>query len=63
MSEPFYTSRATVAKVQGTHRRVQLEAGPAFDTGVHGAIKRHYRLDDQPDFPLPVDFLAGATGA
>ena len=59
----FYESKAHVEKVEGTHRRVTLETGDAFDTGVHGAIKAHYKLDDQKDLPLPVDFLVGATGA
>jgi hypothetical protein len=63
MSEPFYVSRCSIEIVQNTHRRVQLEAGGAFDMGVHGPVKRHYKLDEEKDLPLPVDFLVGATGA
>lgn len=63
MSEPMYVSRSIVEVVRGTHRRVTLEAGAAFETGVHGAIKHHFKLNDEPDLPLPVDFVVGATGA
>lgn len=59
----FYDSRAKVAKIEGTQRRVTLETGLSFDVGVHGAIKAHYRLLDQKDLPLPVDYIVGATGA
>ena len=63
MTEPFYTSRSVVEVVRGTHRRVQLEFGESFETGVHGAIKHHFKLNDEPDLPLPVDYIVGATGA
>ncbi len=63
MSEAFYVSRSTIEKVGGVHRRARLEAGAVIDFGVHGTIKKHYKLDDQPDLPLPVDFMAAAAGA
>lgn len=63
MSDSFYTAEATIEKVAGVHRRVTLASGHAFDVGVHGAIKEHYGLTDEPDRPLPVDYLVGATGA
>jgi hypothetical protein len=63
MSEPFYTSRATIRRVQGTHRRATLESGPVVDMGVHGAIREHYRLHDEKNLPLPVDYIVAATGA
>jgi hypothetical protein len=59
----FYESRARVEKVEGTQRRVTLETGNSFDTGVHGAIKAHYKLLNEKDLPLPVDYIVGATGA
>ena len=61
--EPFYVARSSVRKVRGVHRRATLTSGQEVDFGVHGAIKRHYRLDDQPDLPLPVDYLVAGTGA
>jgi len=63
MSEPFYVSRSGIEIVRNTHRRVQLEAGGAVDMGVHGPIKRHYKLDEEKDLPLPVDYVVAATGA
>ncbi|MDE2797012.1 MAG: hypothetical protein OXL34_19510 [Gemmatimonadota bacterium] len=61
MSEPFYTARASVAKVDGIHRRATLEDGTQIDFGVHGPIKSHYRLHDEPDRALPVDYLVAAA--
>lgn len=61
MSEPFYVSRGEVTRVDGLHRRARIAAGTEFDMGVHGAIKEHYRLDAE-DLPLPVDYIAAATG-
>jgi hypothetical protein len=31
--------------------------------GVHGPIKQLFKLDDMKDLPLPVDYIAAATGA
>ena len=62
MSEaPFYVSRSSVRKVDGVHRRATLEDGTTFDFGVHGVIKQHYRLDREPELPLPVDYIVAAT--
>ena len=63
MSEPIYVARASVEKVDRSLRRVQLESGPVMNCGVHGPIKRMYKLDDLPDQPLPIDYVVGATGA
>jgi hypothetical protein len=63
MSESVYTARAKIEKVAGVHRAVSLATGDTFDVGVHGAIKEYYRLDREPDRPLPVDYLVGAAGA
>jgi hypothetical protein len=63
MSDAFYTVEAEIEKVAGVHRRVALESGQEFEVGVHGAIKEHYGLEKEPDRPLPVDYLVGATGA
>ncbi len=59
----FYEAKAKVEKVMGTHRRVTLETGAVFDTGVHGPIKAHYKLENEKNLPLPVDYIVGATGA
>lgn len=59
----FYEAKANIEKVAGTHRRVRIATGEYFDTGVHGPIKAHYRLDNEKDLPLPVDYIVGATGA
>jgi hypothetical protein len=61
MSEFSYIARANVTKVQGTHRRATLEDGTVVDFGVHGAVKSYYRLDDEKNLPLPVDYIVAAT--
>ncbi len=61
MSEPFYTARAVVGKVDGIHRRATLQDGTEIDFGVHGPIKSHFRLDHESDRPLPVDYIVAAT--
>jgi hypothetical protein len=63
MTEPFYTSRSRIEVIEGTHRRMVLDAGGTCDTGVHGPVKSYYRLDDQKNLPLPVDYIVAATGA
>ena len=61
MSEPFYVARAEVEKVRGVHRRARLEPGAEIELGVHGPVKGHYGLEDQPNLPLPVDYLVAAA--
>ena len=61
MSEPLYTTRSTVAKIDGLHRRATLEDGTALEMGVHGPIKAPYGLASPPDLPLPVDYLVAAA--
>lgn len=63
MTEPLYTARSSVWKVEGVHRRARLEDGTEVDFGVHGAIREHFKLLDQKNLPLPVDYIAAATGA
>ena len=63
MSEPFYTARASVIKVDGLHRRGTLEDGTTLDFGVHGPVKAHYGLDSEPSRPLPVDYLVASAAA
>lgn len=62
MSDPFYVARSSIHKIEGVHRRARLQTGHAVDFGVHGAIKAHYGLEDAPDLPLPVDYVAAAVG-
>ena len=56
-----YVSRSTVHKVRGVTRRAVLEDGTEAVFGVHGAIKEQYRLHEEPDLPLPVDYVVAAA--
>lgn len=62
MSDSPYTAKARVTKVRGVHRRGILESGTEVEFGVHGAIKRMYKLDSEPHLPLPVDYIVAAAG-
>lgn len=62
MSEAFYTAQAQVRKIEGVHRRARLGDGTLVDFGVHGAVKKHFGLEDAKDLPLPVDYIVAATG-
>jgi len=60
--EPLYVTQSTVEKVEGLHRQGVLFDGTRLSFGVHGAVKDHYKLLDQPDLPLPVDYVVAAAG-
>jgi hypothetical protein len=59
--ETVYVSRSTVRKVRGVTRRAVLEDGTEAVFGVHGPIKAQYGLDEEPDLPLPVDYVVAAA--
>jgi hypothetical protein len=62
MSEPLYVARSEITIGDGA-RHARLETGQHVEFGVHGAIKQHFKLNDAKDLPLPVDYIAAATGA
>ncbi len=62
MSDAFYVARSEITKASGA-RRAHLETGEQVEFGVHGAIKEYFKLNDMKDLPLPVDYIAAATGA
>lgn len=63
MAEPLYTTRSTIRKIEGTHRRAHMEQGTDVDFGVHGPIMEHYGLVGEKNLPMPVDYIAAAAGA
>ena len=60
MTDSIYTSRSQIRKVRGVTRRAVLENGTEVTFGVHGPIKAQFGLHDEPDLPLPVDYLVAA---
>ena len=62
MADPFLVTTGRVEKVEGLHRRGTLFDGTELAFGVHGAVKAYYKLEGQPDMPLPVDYIVCATG-
>lgn len=63
MAEPFQISSSSVRKVKGLLRKGTLFDGTELSFGVHGNVKSYYRLEGEPDLPLPVDYVVAATGA
>jgi len=62
MAEPLYMARASIRNLGSLHRHAELALGATAEFGVHGPIKEFYRLAPERDLPLPVDFVAAATG-
>jgi hypothetical protein len=58
---PLYVTRSRARKVRGVERVATLEDGTEMRCGVHGPIKALYRLDQEPNLPLPVDYLVAAA--
>jgi len=61
-SEPLYVSRVTLERAGNLHRRARLPLGFTADMGVHGPIVPFYKLAPERELPLPVDYIAAATG-
>ncbi len=62
MTRPFQLSTARITRGEGIERAAKLFDGTRLRFGVHGPIKSYYRLDGEPDLPLPVDYIAAAAG-
>ncbi len=62
MTEPLYTSIATLEHVGSLHRRARLETGETLEMGVHGPIVGLFRLSPERELPLPVDYIVAAAG-
>ncbi len=58
----FQTVKGRVRKVDGLLRHGVLFDGTELRFGVHGPVKAYYHLEGEPDLPLPVDYVATATG-
>ena len=63
MGESLYVARSEIRKVDGHHRRARIATEVDVDFGVHGPIRDHFGLDSRKNLPLPVDYIAAATGA
>ena len=62
MNEPLYVSRITVENTEPLVRRATLPRGVTIEMGVHGPIVVFYHLSPAREVPLPVDYIAAATG-
>jgi hypothetical protein len=64
MKEVVHTSRIKVVREQGPTRRATIEgfAEPVY-YGVHGGIKRFYKVEPEKEHAATLDHLVAATSA
>jgi hypothetical protein len=64
MREVVHTSRIKVVREQGPTRRAIIEgfAEPVY-YGVHGGIKRFYKVEPEKEHAATLDHLVAATSA
>lgn len=64
MKEVVHTCRIKVVREQGPTRRATIEgfAEPVY-YGVHGGIKRFYKVEPEKEHAATLDHLAAATSA
>ena len=63
MGRPVHTSRITVTRVTGPIRKAFIEGfeAPVF-YGVHGGIKRFYKIEPKEEHPATLDHIIGGVG-
>jgi hypothetical protein len=63
MGEIVHTSRITIVRENGPTRKAMIEG---FDQpiyyGVHGGIKKFYRVDPETEHAATLDHIVGAVG-
>ena len=63
MGEIVHTSRITIVRESGPTRKAMIEG---FDEpiyyGVHGGIKKFYRVDPEREHAATLDHIVGAVG-
>jgi hypothetical protein len=63
MGEIVHTSRITIVRENGPTRKATIEG---FDQpiyyGVHGGIKKFYRVDPETEHAATLDHIVGAVG-
>jgi hypothetical protein len=63
MGEIVHTSRITIVRENGPTRKAMIEG---FDEpiyyGVHGGIKKFYRVDPETEHAATLDHIVGAVG-
>jgi hypothetical protein len=63
MGEVVHTSRITITRENGPTRRAVIEGfcEPVY-YGVHGGIKKFYRVDPEVEHAATLDHIVGAVG-
>ncbi|MBI1873113.1 MAG: hypothetical protein HYS05_04385 [Acidobacteria bacterium] len=63
MSEPLYTSRVRVERVNGPIRHAYVHPfTEPIRFGVHGAVKHFYGVEPDEELPATLDHIVAAVG-
>ncbi|MBI4476178.1 MAG: hypothetical protein HY654_03335 [Acidobacteria bacterium] len=64
MSEPLYTSRVRVERIDGPIRHAYVAPFTApIRFGVHGAVKQFYGVEPKEELPTTLDHMVAAVGS
>ncbi len=64
MGEIVHTSRITIVREKGPTRRAVIEGfDEAIYYGVHGGIKKFYRVEPEKEHAATLDHIIAATAA
>lgn len=63
MSEPLYTSRVRIERVNGPIRHAYVAPfTEPIRFGVHGAVKQFYGVEPDEELPATLDHIVAAVG-
>jgi hypothetical protein len=64
MGEIVHTSRVTIVREKGPTRRAMIEGfREPIQYGVHGGIKKFYKIEPQEEHAATLDHIVAATAA
>ena len=63
MSEPLYTSRVRIERINGPIRHAYVAPfSEPIRFGVHGAVKQFYGVEPEEELPATLDHIVAAVG-
>ncbi len=63
MSEPLYTSRVRIERINGPIRHAYVAPfSEPIRFGVHGAVKQFYGVEPDEELPATLDHIVAAVG-
>jgi hypothetical protein len=63
MSEPLYTSRVRIERINGPIRHAYVAPfSEPIRFGVHGGVKQFYGVEPEEELPATLDHIVAAVG-